>query len=1205
MNNLILHWQRIMRISILTYSILLLLSQLLLAESSKGQALSKPVSISIERQSLEETIQLLGRIADVDFAYDAQVLGTTAISVGPANFRSEPLERVLANLLAGAPIQYKEEVRGTVTLYKRQQLGKIMGKVTNGQGEPLAGASIRIMELNRGVSTDRDGAFAISIQPGTYTLEANYVSYERQSKPGIQVKPNGTVTVDFVLQESLDALDEVVITALGLTREEKSLGYAVTKLDTEDLNSTKSSNWLNSMQGKVPGLILDRANTGPSPSMRLTLRGDQSLNYNSNEALLVVDGIPISSGTTATSSGTNYANADAPVDFGNAASELNPEDIASVTVLKGPSATALYGSRAANGAVIITTKSGRSTKGIGVTVNSSATFERAGFWPDFQTQYGAGNTDLEYSMWDVPADLAADGVAVNRHYSRYAFGQKFDPNEQRYLYVSRDWETGRFTKQPWVYAENWYTGIFQTGALFDNTVAVDGNNGKGTSVRLSFTDSKNNWILPNTGYKRQNLSLSLSQEINKNIILNGRVNYYMRDSDNIPMSGYDEASVMYSLVWGQNVNDIEKTWKTEYEQGRFNRDVYEAGGQGGLGLVYPSANTYNPYRSLYEELNSLDRDRVFGNVGLTFNLLEGLSLAVRSGMDLNLEFRTQQKPKLASDNLEGFYREQNITDYEMNNDFLLRYERNFLGNQLTASMAFGGNNMIQRYNRKNVTLERLDVDGFYSLSNIASGFPPIPTAFRSEKVINSLYGLAQFGWNDMLFLDITGRNDWSSTLARQNNSYFYPSVSMSLLLDRALRLDARTAWIDLLKLRASWANVGNDTSPYALDRYYSRTDYSGSYVLPTTIPDPLIRPENVESWEAGVEGRFFKNRISADVTVYKTSTTNQIVSATTDLMSGASGMRINVGEIENKGLEISADFVPIRRPNGFNWSMGVNWYKNWNKLVSLTDDWDPSQPLQTSVGTTIGSRTYIYSFVGEEMHVIYGKDYQKAPEGAFYVNENGDRVDVSGQDIVNVQTGFPVLDDAPETRIGNVNPEWRAGMTQRFSYKNFSLGLTFTGQWGGNMFSVTNFALSYQGKLTNSLAGREGGLIHSGVNIVEDESGNIAYVPNETEVSNYRDYYNKYVWVRDNTANNTFDTSFLKLREARFDYGFPQAFCRRLGFLQSGSIGVFATNLFMLTNFPQFDPETGLISGTSIYKGIETMAFPMTRSFGLNLRLAF
>lgn len=1081
-----------------------------------------------------------------------------------------------------------------------QQQLTIRGVVTSSDdAQPLEGVSITTNGKALGV-TGSDGRFQIATPAGT-VVAFSIIGYTTQTTTVTQNDDNLAIT----LEPTATGISEVVVTALGIRRDEKSLGYSVAKVDNEDLTTTVSNNWLNSMQGKVAGLTLDQANTGPGGSMRMTLRGDQSLNYGNNEALLVIDGVPVSSGTTATASGTNYANADAPVDFGNAASELNPEDIESVSVLKGPSATALYGSRAANGAIVITTKSGRTDKGIGITVNSSATFENAGWWPKFQREYGAGNSDEEYSMWDVPADLAEDGIASPRSYSRYAFGAKFEPGAERYLYTSRNWDTGEFTRQPWVYADNWYTGLFQTGALYNNTVSIDGNTGKGTSIRLSFTDTRNDWIVPNSGYTRQNISLSLSQEINKYITVSSRVNYYMRNSDNIPMSGYDEASVMYSLVWGQNVNDIEKTYKAEHELGRFNRDVYEAGGEGGLGLVYPAANTYNPYRTLYKELNGLDRDRVFGNIGVTVNILDGLSLAVKSGMDLNAEFRTQQKPKLASDHLYGFYREQNITDYEMNTDFLLRYTPELAEGPFTATFSLGGNNMIQRYNRKNVSLERLDVDDFYSLSNIASGFPAVPTAFRSEKVVNSLYGLAQFGWRDMLFVDITGRNDWSSTLAKQNNSYFYPSVSMSLLLDQLLHMGTSSSWVDMLKLRASWANVGNDTSPYALDQYYSRTDYSGGYWLPTTIPDPMIQPENVESWEAGIDGSFFKGRMSMDLTLYNTSTTNQIVSATSDMMSGASGVRINVGEIANKGIEVTTSFAPFRRKDGFNWSFGLNWSRNWNKLVSLTDDWDPAQPLQTSNGTTIGSRTYIYSFVGEEMHVIYGKDYQKAPEGAFYTDENGNRIDVSGQDIVDASTGYPILDNAPETRIGQVNPDWRAGMTHSFSYRNFNLGLTFTGQWGGNTFSVTNFALSYQGKLENSLAGRYEGLVHPGVNRVEDSEGNVTYAPNEAVTDNIRDYYNKYVWVRDNTRNNTFDTSFLKFREARLSYDLPQAYCQKLGFLQSGSIGVYATNIFMFTNFPQFDPETGMLSGTSIYKGIETMAFPMTRTYGLNLRLTF
>jgi hypothetical protein len=413
----------------------------------------------------------------------------------------------------------------------------------------------------------------------------------------------------------------------------------------------------------------------------------------------------------------------------------------------------------------------------------------------------------------------------------------------------------------------------------------------------------------------------------------------------------------------------------------------------------------------------------------------------------------------------------------------------------------------------------------------------------------------------------------------------------------------RAPWIDFMKLRLSWANVGNDTSPYSLDQYYSASDYPGGYTLPGTIPDPMIKPENVESWEFGIEARFFKNRLGFDMALYTSSTTDQIVSVSVDQIVGATGMRINAGEIRNRGIELSVHFVPVETRN-FSWSIDANWSKIWNKLVSLQDDWDPTVPLRTDMGTTIGNRTYIYSYVGEEMHVIYGKGFQKAPEGTYYLDANGNRVNCSGMDIVD-DSGLPLLDEQPTTKIGKVSPDWRAGLTTRLAYKNLSLGMTFSGQWGGNAFSVTNFSLSYQGKLKNSLEGRYDGLVHPGVHETKNADGTITYTENTTVTSSIRSYYRDRMWIRDNTANNTFGTSFLKFKEARLDYKLPETIVKKIRFLQGASIGVYATNIFCITEFPQYDPEVGALSGSDIYRGIETMTFPMTRTYGVNVKLSF
>jgi len=1065
----------------------------------------------------------------------------------------------------------------------------------------VPGATVLEKGTMNGTVTDFDGKYSLELTGVDAVIVVQSMGFQPQ-----EIKVENRTIIDVILEGDVVQLDDVVVTALGLSRKEKSLGYSVSKVESEDLNKTTSGNWLNAMSGKVAGLTFQSAGSGPTSSMRVTLRGDQSLTYGNNEALFVVDGIPINVGMTSTASGSNYANEDAPVDFGNGATDINPQDIESISVLKGPAATALYGSRAANGAIIITTKSGRKDKGLGVTFSSTTTFEKASYFPDFQTEYGNGS-DMgydEFSLWEITEEMASDGIAQARHYSRYGFGEKYDETKLRYLYASKNWDTNEYTKLPWVYQDDWYTGLFQTGVTTNNTITIDGNDGEGTSSRLSFTDLHNKWILPNTGYNKQTVSLSYNTKINKFLKLNAKVNYYKKTSDNMPVGGYDETNPMYALVWGFSVNSIDD-WKNEYFEGRYNYTNWNAQGENGLGLVYPSTSSYNPYRTLYEELNSVDKDRILGNIDLTVDIAKGLTLDIRSGLDWYDEFRTQRKPFYTTGAINGFYREQNIKNVEMNSDFLFQYVNNDLINEhLALTFAFGGNNMTRHYFSNKVTLSELGEEGIYHIENLPTGVFSDPDNYRKQKVINSLYGIASLSWDETYFIDITGRNDWSSTLAPNNWSYFYPSVSTSILLSKALDFESRLPWVDFMKLRISWANVGNDTDSYKLDQTYnSDTGYPGGYLLTNTIPDPLIQPENIESWETGLDARFFNNRLSFDVALYNSSSTNQIVTMDVDQITGATGVVINAGEIQNKGIELASRFVPVRTKD-FEWSFTFTWSKNKNILVSLLDGWDPEQPWQTDMGTTIGSRTYIYSFIGEEMNWIYGRGFQTAPEGAYYIDENGEQVDASGMTLVD-SNGYPILDEQPTTRIGKVSPDWRAGMTQSISYKNLSLSATFSGQLGGNAYSVTNFALSYTGKLNNSIEGRYDGLVHEGVNAITNADGTITYTKNTTITSDIETYYNIYIWNRNNTLMNTFSTSFLKMKELRLDYRFDDALLRKTKIVQGAKLGVFATNLFCLTEFPQYDPETGMLDGSNILSGIESMSFPMTRSYGVNVEISF
>lgn len=1091
-----------------------------------------------------------------------------------------------------------------VTISAMAQSREVKGTVFEQDGvTPIIGATIMLKGSSSGTITNIDGEYTMQVSGANPVLVVQYLGFESQE----EAVGNRSV-VNFVLKEESFQLEDVVVTALGLTREQKSLGYAVTKVEAEDITQVANSNWLTGMAGKVAGLNMNGASSGPIGSLRVTLRGDQSLTYGNNEALFVVDGVPVRSGTTATSSSSSYTNsgADFPVDFGNGASDINPEDIASVSVLKGPAATALYGSRAANGAIVITTKSGRKDKGVGVTVNTSITTEKAGYWPDFQTEYGSGS-DMglnEFNFWTLTE--AETGLADNprRNLSRYAWGEKFSEDKLRYQYEGKDWDTGIIRRTPFVYQDDWYTGIFRTGVTYNNSVSVSGSNGQGTNTRFSVTDTRNDWILPNTGYKRQAFSFSFESPVNKWIKFNSKVNYYRTDSDNMPMAGYHETTVMYNLMWGYNSNSM-RNWKDEYFKGRFNEINRNSNiSQDGNSLVVAGTGSYNPYRILYEELNSVDRDRVFGTAGFEVTLPYNFTLNVKSGIDYGSEFRTQRKPKLTAAWNNGMYREVTLINYEANTDFLLQYKNNFVDDRLSFSGAFGGNSMVTEYKKNQIQLSELDIPGVYHTANVPAGINPTPSNYRSKKMINSLYGFFSLAWDDTYFLDITGRNDWSSTLARGYWSYFYPSVSGSVLLDQLLDFRSNLPAVTFAKLRISWANVGNDTSPYSLDQYYGQSAIPGGNSLQRTIPNPRIKPENVESWEFGLEAKFFQNRLGFDVNYYNTSATNQIVSVDIDPIVGASSMTVNAGEITNKGVEIALHATPVKTRD-FTWNVNLNWSKNKNKLVRMNDEWDPEQPLETDMGTTIGGRLHVYSYVGQEMHQLYGFALQKAPEGAFYTDDSGNKVDVSGQVLIDPVTGLPSLTSTADNYLGKVNPDWRGGFNTSFRYKNLSLNMAFAYQWGGNRFSVSNGILSYQGKLKNSLPGRYDGLVAQGVNEITNSDGSKSYQPNNTVTESIYTYYQARTLDRYNGEAHTFNTSFLKLKEVRLEYELPKSLCARVGFLQGANIAAYATNLFSWDNWPQYDPEGGMMAGTNVFNGIETGAFPMTRTYGFNLKLSF
>ena len=642
-----------------------------------------------------------------------------------------PIDEILAEVLPGADV----EIKGTTIMLtpakaapettksgsaKTPKANKktVTGRVVDDSGEPIIGATVMQKGTNNGTSTDIDGNFTLSISGKNPTLVARYVGCEPK-----EIKAAPGTSVNITLDQSGVKLNDVVVTALGISREQKSLGYAVSKVSSEDLNNTVSGNWLNSMNGKVAGLSMTSAGSGPLGSMRIVLRGEQSLNYGANEALFVVDGVPITSGDAGTGSGASFSNSDAPIDFGNGASEINPEDVESVTVLKGPAATALYGSRAANGAIVITTKSGKAEKGVGVTLNSSITWEKAGYYPDFQGVYGPGADGgfAPYAFWRFKNIDVPEGFPAKANGSRMSYGEAYSADKLRSQYNSYNPVTGEWTLTPFVYADDWFTGFMETGVTYRNNITVSSNNGKGTSARLSITDTRNDWILPNTGYKNQTVSVALNTKMNKWMKLQARVNYLHKSSDNLPVQGYSNQSPFYMLIWG-NTNISPAQYREEYFGGKCTLENYSGDRYDGKAMVGSMGNAkpVNPYRQMYEATNAINKDRVYGNVALNIAFpVKGLTLDLRAGTDISVDWRQQKKPFRSPDYDRGFYREQNNRDIETNLDFMLRYVNNKLvGKRLGLNAAFGGNSMIRRVFRNSVTLKNLGEEGIYNTTNL-------------------------------------------------------------------------------------------------------------------------------------------------------------------------------------------------------------------------------------------------------------------------------------------------------------------------------------------------------------------------------------------------------------------------------------------------------------------------------------------------------
>jgi TonB-linked SusC/RagA family outer membrane protein len=1000
----------------------------------------------------------------------------------------------------------------------------IRGVVTDSIGQPLAGATVNIKGTSILTITDNTGNYNLS-QASAFTPK-DVIIFSSIGYQTAEVKFNGNTNINVQLTAVQNLLNEVVVTALGITNKKRALGYSVQEVKGDVLTQARETNLVNGLAGRIAGVNVVNGSNSIGGSSKIVIRGETSLAGN-NQPLFIVDGTPISN---AVSTARN-------VDYGNAAGEINPDDIETITVLKGPTAAALYGSRAGNGVVLITTKKGKTNQGIGISVNSTASMEKVMLLPDYQNSYGQGT-----------------GGAYNIGDGGRSWGPKLDGRDMKVpVNTENPPVNGEIIK--WVPNPDNVKDFYETGHTLSNNVAISGGNDKG-SLRLSYTNLTQTGLVPNTDQKRDNISLNADYKFTDKLSVNTSVNYIETNSKNRTVIGYGNQSPVYTWIWeGRQV----RTDKM--------RDYWFKGFEGTRPFTYNYRFNDNPYFGAYENLNGMNKARLVGNVSLNYQFTPELSLLLRTGLDQSNERHDTRRAVGTNSFQQGMYSLDKLLYKEINSDFLLSYEKE-LNSDWNIKVSAGGNQRSQIQESFTNTAGQLSIPGLYNLGN--SAIPLVGSQFDSKYAINSLYGYGQLAYKNSIFLDVTSRNDWSSSLPAANNSYFYPSVSMSGVFSDFLQLPAKSA-LSYGKVRLSWARVGNDTRPYRLRNVYGYgTAWSTFQTVsePSSIANANLLPEMLDTYEMGTEMRFFKNRLNVDFTYYNTISKNQIINLAIDPTTGYTSYSVNAGKIQSHGFEVMLNFIPVKN-RSFQWDVSMNWASNRAFVKELAAGLDTYQLPSTVLSNQ--------ARVGGRMGDMYGTTFRRDPDGnIIYLNG--------------------ITQDDPTLKLlGNYNPDWTAGISNNFNYKGIIASFLFDWRFGGEFYPYMYVRANEAGQLVESLEGRENGIVGKGVKL--DASGK--YVPNDVNVRG-ETYWGAYF----NGEAGTFDGTWLKLREVKIGYAIPKKWLKRSP-VKDISILLVGRNLALWTQVPHVDPDTSAMSGDSVVPGSENMSLPSSRSFGFNLNFKF
>jgi len=1023
-----------------------------------------------------------------------------------------------------------------------QQATTVSGRVLNEAGAPVQGASVSISALNIGAYTNAEGRFSFSVpagRTGPATVTARRIGY---SPASAAVTLSGApITQDFTLRTAATQLEGVVVTALGVTREKSQLGTAQQQISAEDLTQTKAMNLVQQVQGKISGVQITGAGT-QGGSTNILIRGANTLAGN-NQPLFVVDGVPVSNFNRGGTLSNGY-------DFGNAISDLNPEDIETFTVLKGPNAAAIYGSRAANGVIVITTKKGSASAGrMRTELTSSLTMDRPMLLPDFQNQYGQGSAG-EFEFVNGAGGGNCDGCDQS-------FGPKLDG---RLI----DQFTGK--NQPWVAHPNNVKDFFETGRTFSSTLSVSGGTER-ANARLSVGVDNVDGYVPNNFFQKASGVLSGGLQVNDKLNTTATIQYIRNNGKNRAGTGYNN-SILEQFFWFGRQVDINAL--KNYKQG--------GGVNGG-----PDSREYNwnynyhnnPYWIQGENGISDTRDRFIASAQATYQFTDWLNASLRSGSDI---FRFDVDRQFAPGFLNGTYVNaaynggfQFTNDYnnEHNTELIVNLNRNILPNLAFTAMA-GGNVRREYYSNESVTTTGISVAGIYNVANAAIT-PTLGQEVRRRHV-NSAFGSASFTWNGWWTVEGTARNDWSSTLPKGANSYFYPSVNTSIVLSDAIPAIKNNV-LSYLKLRGSLAEVGSDAAPYQLQTLFSGNPnkFGGlpQFSLGDVLAEPNLKPELTRSSEVGVEASFFDGRASLDATYYDKRTRNQIYTVPVSATTGFAQKLINAGEMQNKGFEALLAVTPIQARN-FTWTSTFNYAKNENKVLELA----PGVSIINLGGGLFGEMR-LEARPGQPYGAIVGYGFARDEQGR-----------------VLVEDGHPVHADTM-SYLGSIMPKWTGGWNNQFTYKNLSLNVLFDMSRGGKLMSYTNLVGHYSGVLEGSLLGREidwdqPGVLFNGVNA--DGTPNTTRVNSEAFFQNMFGLAEPYVY----------DADFVKLREIRVGFDLPQRYANRLR-ASSLSLALTGRNLAVWKDVPNVDPEFAYSSGN--FQGVEYGVPANPRSIGLSVRI--